>query len=150
MLCCISNFHLLAESANEFSFFVLPYSNCKLKGTGKNCVDNFFALLTTYHPLLTVSSLEIFSKLWHFWSTYPHLHVNIVCERPLTYNASSVRHQIWMTYVRHEVPFDTFVYYHSTYYISWGVNQSSLITPFLMQIFLNLFQSHFFHQKSIK
>ena len=35
------------------------------------------------------------SKGWYFWSTYPPLHINVVCERPLTILGSSTYVRNW-------------------------------------------------------
>ena len=55
------------------------------KGTFFNYVDKILAFFNTY-PLdpLTFSSLSELTKSQHFWTTYPPLLVNVVCERPKT------------------------------------------------------------------
>ena len=58
------------------------------QGPFTNYVDNFLAFLatypkTTYLTPLTFSTLINLTKSQLFWTTYPSLLVNVVCERPL-------------------------------------------------------------------
>ena len=56
-----------------------------------NYVDKICLFLTIYPPPLTFSTLSTLKKCQHFWTTYPPLLVNVVCEWPLSCAASSMK-----------------------------------------------------------
>ena len=61
--------------------FLLPI-RISHKGSFTNYVDKILALFDHLPPCIDIFYLMIVDEYRHFWTTYPPLLVNVVCERP--------------------------------------------------------------------
>jgi hypothetical protein len=71
------------------------------KGAFTNYVDKFLALcLTTYPPRLTFSTLWTLTKNQQFWTTYPPLLVNVVCNDPNQCTTRTNKAKDWISTIK--------------------------------------------------
>ena len=83
-LCYVSQY---TYTRITLQFRLIRYVQYLSNGLGSQTTwTSFGLLLTTYTPLLTISTLYTLTKSQHFLTSYPPPLVNVVCECPLTLN----------------------------------------------------------------
>ena len=74
----------------EYSYLhanvIIDFTSNLFKGAFTNYVDKFLAFFDHLPPYVDIFyPIFLDKKYIHFWTTYPPLLVNVVCERPLTF-----------------------------------------------------------------
>ena len=59
-------------------------------GVFTNYVDKFLPFIDHIPPCVDIIYFMNVDKYWYFWTTYPPLRVNVVCELPLVLNGSLI------------------------------------------------------------